>query len=310
VANKLKLYFGSRQLLISIMLTVAFAYTSGCLFLFFRQRHFIFRPSSKILALPSSSDFKMPYQEVQIPVANSEQYLHSWWVPAPADREQFYPIPNEPAKVIKSRRTILYLCGAGGNKSYYNNLARVQAMRQLGFSVLVIDYRGFGSSKGQFPTELQIYQDSQAAWDYLVKTRQISARTIVIYGESLGGAVALNLAIKNPLAKAVIVQSSLTTMADVIKQKDWLRLFPIDAILTERFDSLTKVRSLQIPILFIHGTADDVVPSYMTEQLYKAAPEPKQIFLIQGARHYAIYQPGNNSYLRSIENFMKKIDAR
>lgn len=89
-----------------------------------------------------------------------------------------------------------------------------------------------------------------------------------------------------------------------------MRLFPIDAILTERFDSLTKVRALQIPILFIHGTADDVVPSYMTEQLYKAAPEPKQIFLIQGARHYAIYQPGNNSYLRSIEKFMKKIDSR
>jgi uncharacterized protein len=307
--DKLKLDFGSRQLAIGIVLTLVIAYISGCLFLFLRQRHLIFRPSYKILELPSSSDFKMPYQEVQIPVANSGQYLHSWWIPAPADKEQFYTIPNEPAKVIKSRITVLYLCGAGGNKSYYNNLARVQAMRQLGFSILVIDYRGFGTSQGQFPRELQIYQDSQAAWDYLVKTRQIPAKKIVIYGESLGGAIAINLVVKNPEAKAVIVQSSFTAMAEVIKQKDWLRLFPIDAILTERFDSLTQVRSLKIPILFIHGTADDVVPAYMSEQLYKAASEPKQLFLIPGARHYAIYQFGNNSYLRAIEKFMKKIDS-
>lgn len=308
--DKLKLSFSSRQLAIALILTVAIAYVSGCLFLFFRQRHLIFRPSSKISELPSSPDFKMPYREVRIPVTDSDEYLHSWWVPSPTDREQFYPIPNEPRNVIKSRMTILYLCGAGGNKSYYNNLARVQALRQLGFSVLVIDYRGFGASHGQFPGELQFYRDSQAAWDYLVKTRKLPAEKIVIYGESLGGAIALNLAVKNPSAKAVIVQSSFTAMAEVIKQqKNWLRLFPIDAILSERFDSIGQVRSLQIPILFIHGTADDIVPSYMSEQLYKAAPEPKQILLIPGARHYAIYQPGNNSYLRAIEKFMKKIDA-
>lgn len=308
--DKLKLYFGSRQLLISIILTVALAYASSCLFLFLRQRHFIFRPSYKIRELPSSYNFKMPYQEVQIFVANSGQYLHSWWVPSPTDREHFYPIANEPAQVIKSKTTILYLCGAGGNKSYYNNLARVQAMRQLGFSVLVIDYRGFGASQGSFPSESQIYQDSQSAWDYLVKTRQIAAENIVIYGESLGGSIAINLAVKNPKAKAVIVQSSFTRMAEVIEEKYWLWLFPIDTILTEKFDSLERVRSLKIPILFIHGTADDIVPSYMSEQLYKAAPEPKQIFLIPGARHYAIYQTGNNSYLRAIEKFMEKIDSR
>lgn len=308
--DKLKLDIGRRQLAMALIVTVAIAYISCCLFLYFRQRYLIFRPSSKISELPGSPDFKMPYREVQIPVANSGQSLHSWWVPAPATGEQFYPIPNEPAKVIKSRMTILYLCGAGGNKSYYNNLARVQAMRQLGFSVLVIDYRGFGASKGQFPREKKFYQDSQAAWDFLVKVKQIPAKKIVIYGESLGGAIALNLAVKNRLAKAVIVQSSFTTMAEVVKQKNWTRLFPIETILTEKFDSINKARSLQIPVLFIHGTADDIVPAYMSEQLYKAAPAPKQIFLIPGARHYAIYQPGNNSYLQAIEKFMKKIDAR
>ncbi|MCU0541901.1 MAG: lysophospholipase [Oscillatoriaceae cyanobacterium Prado104] len=308
--DKLQLDLSRRQLAIALVLTLAIAYISCCLFLFFRQRYLIFRPSYKISELPNSPDFKMPYREVQIPVANTGEYLHAWWVEALTDREQFHPIQNEPAKVIKSRMTILYLCGAGGNKSYYNNLARVQALRQLGFSVLVIDYRGFGASQGQFPREAQFYQDSQAAWDYLVKVRQIPAREIVIYGESLGGAIALDLAVKNSAAKAVIVQSSFTKMAEVVTQQNWMRLFPIEVILTEKFDSLKKVRSLQIPVLFIHGTADDIVPAYMSDQLYKAAPEPKQIFLIPGARHYAIYQPGNNSYLQAIEKFMKTIDVR
>ncbi|MCC5635890.1 alpha/beta hydrolase [Nostoc sp. CHAB 5844] len=174
----------------------------------------------------------------------------------------------------------------------------------LGFSVLVIDYRGFGKSQGKFPSESQLYQDSQIAWNYLVKTRRISPEQIVIYGESLGGAIAIDLAIKHPQANALIVQSSFTSMAEVIEHRDFLWLFPINLLLTQKFDSLSKVRSLQIPVLFIHGTADSVVPSYMSQQLYNAAPEPKQILLVPNAEHFRIYQPGNNSYLQAMQKFL------
>lgn len=98
----------------------------------------------------------------------------------------------------------------------YNYLARVSAFRQLGFSVLVFDYRGYGRSSGNFPDESQVYQDGQAAWNYLRNERNISPRQILIYGESLGGAIALDLAVKHPEAGGLIMQSSFTSMAQTV----------------------------------------------------------------------------------------------
>ncbi len=182
-------------------------------------------------------------------------------------------------------------------------------MRQLGFSVLVVDYRGFGESKGNLhPNESRIYQDSQTAWNYLVNKRRIPAKDIIVYGESLGGAVAIDLAVKHPQAGGLIVQSSFTSMAETVKQQDWLKIFPIDLLLTQRFNSIEKVKKLQVPVLFIHGTADNIVPSYMSHLLYNSAPQPKQVFTVPQAGHFRIYKPGNNSYLRAIEKFMKSVD--
>jgi uncharacterized protein len=277
--------------------------------LFFRQRYIIFRPSTQILTIPGSSDFDLPYQDERLPIAGSDEFLNAWWIPAPSPQDKLTAIPNEPKRILKSPKVILYFCGAAGNKGYYNHVARLQGMHQLGFSVLVIDYRGFGKSKGDFPSEFQLYQDSQIAWDYLVKVRRIPAKQIVIYGESLGGAIALDLAVKHPEASAVIVQSSFTSMTEVIKHRDWLWMFPVDLLLTQKFDSLSKVPALRLPVLFIHGTADSVVPSYMSQQLYNAAPEPKQLFLVPNAEHFRIYQPGNNSYLQAIDNFIEKLES-
>ncbi|MFN6570521.1 alpha/beta hydrolase [Dendronalium sp. ChiSLP03b] len=306
MTNNLKRNFYLRKLLLISIGILAIAYISTCVFLFFRQRYIIFRPTPQILTLPSSADFLLPYKDVRLPIASSE-YIHGWWIPAPSPQEKISVIPNEPIRIIKSPKTFLYFCGAAGNKGYYNHVARLKGMRQLGFSVLVIDYRGFGSSKGGYPSESQLYQDSQIAWNFLVKVRQIPPKQIIIYGESLGGAVAIDLAIKHPEASGLIVQSSFTSMAEEVKHRNWLWMFPVDLLLTQKFDSISKVRSLRIPVLFIHGTADSVVPSYMSQQLYNAAPEPKQILLIPGAEHFRIYQPGSNSYLQAIQKFIDKI---
>ncbi|HEY9618131.1 MAG TPA: alpha/beta hydrolase [Microcoleaceae cyanobacterium] len=96
-------------------------------------------------------------------------------------------------------------------------------------------------------------------------------------------------------------------MAEVIKYRQVLQIFPIDLLLTEKFNSLAKVRSLRIPVLFLHGKADSVVPFEMSQQLYDAASEPKQLVLIADADHVRIYQPGNQSYLKAIHQFMKLI---
>lgn len=288
---------------------IAFAYLSVCLFLLLRQRHLIYRPYPKLSLLPSASAFKLPYEDVWIPIPGSREKLHGWWIPATSPKEKFSIIPNEPVQILKTPKVMLYLCGVGRNMGDYNYLARVAAFRQLGFSVLVFDYRGYGLSEGSFPTESQVYQDSQAAWSYLRHVRKISPEQILIYGESLGGAIALDLAVKHPEVSGLIMQSSFTSMAEVVKHRAFAQIFPIDLMLTERFDSLSKVRSLQTPVLFLHGTADPVVPSEMSKQLYAAAPKPKQLFLISRAEHVRIYQPGDQSYLKAIQRFVESLPA-
>ena len=293
-----------RQLLIAIAV-LTFTYTSTSLFLFLRQRHLIYRPKSELSLLPNSPHFKLPYQEVWIPIADSQDLIHGWWIPSPSPQEQFSVISDEPTQILKSPKVMLYFCGVGRNMGDYNYLARVSAFRQLGFSVLMFDYRGYGRSQGNFPNESQLYEDSQATWNYLRHVRNIPSEQILIYGESLGGAIALNLAVKHPEAGGLIMQSSFTSMAETVKRSNFFRFFPISLILTEEFDSLSKIRALQIPVLFLHGTADSVVPPDMSQRLYDAAPEPKQLFLISGAEHVRIYQPGDQSYLRAIYKFVK-----
>lgn len=293
-----------RSMRIVIVVLIA-GYGLVCLYLLIYQRNLIFQPQPNFLQLPDSEQFKLPYEEVGIPVPDSSDRLHGWWIPAPTPQEKITVLPDEPVRVLKSPKTILFLCGAGGNKSYF--LARLQGLRQLGFSILVVDYRGYGQSQGGFPTEVQLYQDSKLAYQYLTETRRVLPDQIVVYGESLGGAIAIELATHYPAIAGLIVQSSFTSMAAVAKQRPFLWLFPIDVLLTQRFHSLPKLKQLRLPILFIHGTADKTVPVEMSQQLYEAASEPKYLHLIPDAEHVRIYRPGKDSYLKAIQRFVELI---
>ncbi|XGV97382.1 MAG: alpha/beta hydrolase [Leptolyngbya sp. BL-A-14] len=309
VGARNRLSYGWKKLLFG-MGAVAIAYTAACLLLFFGQRYLLYRPKSDLAMLPSADAFKLPYEDVWISIAHTRDRLHGWWVPSPATGERYAVLPQEPAKVLTTARTILYFSGVGRNIGDYNYLARVAAFHQLGFSVLVVDYRGYGRSGGSFPDEQQVYEDSQAAWQYLRENRHLLPEQILLYGESLGGAIALDLAIRHPEAKGLIMQSSFTSMAEVAEQRSFLQFFPVRWLLTEHFDSLSKVRSLHMPVLFLHGTADSVVPPEMSQRLYDAASEPKQLFFIAGAEHVRLYQPGAQSYLKAIQQFIGPLQRR
>lgn len=297
-----------KKILVTVGLLVLI-YSLTCFIVFIGQRHLIYRPHLKLSMLPSDPVFNLSYENVWIPIANSDKRLHGWWISAPILLSTPTVLPNDPVKILKSPKVMLYLCGVGRNMGDYNYLARVAAFHQLGFDVLVFDYRGYGNSEGNFPSEKQLYEDSQAAWDYLRQFRQIPPEQIAIYGESLGGAIALDLTIKVKNVAFVIIQSSFTKLAEVIKYRMPFSLLPVDLLLTEHFDSLSKVKALQVPVLFIHGLQDSVVPPSMSQRLYNAAPEPKQLFLIPGADHVKIYKPGDKSYLRAIQTFITFFDS-
>jgi alpha-beta hydrolase superfamily lysophospholipase len=295
--------FRRLQALLAIALALGITYTSTVILLAWRQRQLIYRPRTELSMRPDDADFGLSYEDIWIPVAESGDRLHGWWLPATSATE-YVILPDEPHQVLPSPKVMLYLCGVGCSMGDYNYLARVSAFRQLGFSVLVFDYRGYGRSEGEFPNEAQLYEDAQAAWEYLRHQRQMPAEQIVIYGESLGGAIALELALQQPEAGGLIMQSAFTSMAEAIQHKGFTQLIPINQILTERFESLRKVNHLEVPVLFLHGTADSVVPVEMSQRLYNAAPEPKQLHLIPKADHVSIYQSGEASYLKAIQKFV------
>ncbi|WP_353570632.1 alpha/beta hydrolase [Candidatus Albibeggiatoa sp. nov. BB20] len=282
------------------------SYLIFCLVVFLGQRQFIYSPTPLFNLSPKHPLFNMPYKDVNISVKNTADYLHCWHIPAPnPNTHQHIILPEEPANILKQPKTILYFTGAGYNKGSYLN--RMKGFRQLGFSIFTCDYRGYGKSKGRYPKEQQFYDDAKLAWNYLTKTKGIDPKDIIIYGESLGGAVSIHLATQEPEVGGVIIQSSFTSMADTIRQIGWMNYVPVNLMLTEKFNSLKKVKHIQAPILFLHGTADELVPHYMSEQLYKAAKQPKQLFFIPEGGHARLYSPGRNSYLKAIQRFIHSL---
>ncbi len=282
----------------------AIAYTGTCLYLHFNQRQFLYNPRRELRQLPDSEQFGLPFEELEISVEDGVN-LHSWWIPAPTAEAPYEILAGEPVNVLEKPKTLLYFYGRSGNKSSGTSLHRATAMRQLGFSILMTDYRGFGASEGEAPSEAQMYEDSEIAWRYLTETRGIYPSDIIIYGESMGGAVAINLASRHPEAQALIAQSTFTSMTAAVRQNPLFKLLPLEIILTDKFDSIAKVPQLQMPTLFIHGTDDVIVSSLMAEQLFAAAPEPKQLHLVAGAGHFGLYKPGKESYLRAIAQFLQ-----
>jgi len=258
--------------------TVA-AVLGGCAALDMKQREWIFNPVKEdwrgYSGLPAGvQEFWLDIgsgttvaSQQAIPAGDKSQWIHAWWMPN-ADREA-------PA--------MLYLHGARWNLT--GSTWRTQKWRDAGFSVLAVDYRGFGQSSGDVPSEQQAYEDAGAAWKWLEKA-QPDPRKRVIYGHSLGGAVAIDLAtrVAPDEAAGLITESTFTSIADMIKVSKW-GFLPVGFLITQRFDSEDKIAHVKLPKLIIHGTADRVVPVNMSDELFKAAAEPKRLIKVEGAGH-------------------------
>ncbi|WP_342394016.1 alpha/beta hydrolase [Chrysosporum bergii] len=146
-------------------------------------------------------------------------------------------------------------------------------------------------------------------WNYLVQEKQISPEQIFIYGHSLGGAIAIDLAIKHPETAGLIVESSFTSIRDMVTYRNLFRIFPVNLILRQRFESIKKVPHLKVPVLFIHGNADTTVPSFMSQQLYHAAPEPKKLLLVPTAEHNNTAVVAGNEYVEAVRSFVERINS-
>lgn len=270
-----------------LLATLGILYLGGCLYVYSQQRRLIFLPLQGLSATPASHG--LGYEDVWInepPIA--EGVLHGWWLPESTPRG-----------------TVLFLHGNSHNIG--ENLDQAALLNRLGFSVLLADYRGYGLSKGPFPNEQRVYEDAEAMWQYLTVQRGVAPESVLLYGHSLGGAIAIELATHHPDLGALVVESSFTSMGQMAGQKASLALFPTRWLLTQHFDSLSKVRSLAMPTLFIHGQSDTTVPYTMGQTLYREAQEPKSLLLDPDADHVDVPNVMGSTYDHAILSIARSL---
>jgi alpha-beta hydrolase superfamily lysophospholipase len=250
------------------------------------QNRFLFVPTKTIEDTPAN--YKLSYKEVWLPIEGKDR-IYAWWIPAQSN----------------AAPTVLYCHGNGHNIGEVADLA--SRFHKMGLSVFAFDYRGYGKSEGAFPSETAVYTDAKRAWDYLTLDQKIPPQRIAIYGHSLGGAIAINLAIQHPNASGLIVQSSFSNALEMAKRNWWTAIFPVNALLNQRFESLHKVSQLQMPVLYLHGTADTVIPFEMSQRLFEKTRSPKQLKLFPGAGHNDLPQVGGAVYARTVKDFMIRV---
>jgi pimeloyl-ACP methyl ester carboxylesterase len=270
------------QLLLGLLAFSIVGYVAATWYLWSNQRELIFAPTRGLQRTPA--DLGLKYEDVWLPVGRTTPAsLHGWWLQADD----------------AAAPALLYL--HGNDLNIGSSVEAVARLRRMGFSVLVVDYRGYGKSGGGFPSEAQVYEDAEAAWNHLLRVRHADPGNSFIYGHSLGGAIAIDLAVRHPDAAGIIVESSFTSMRDVARIDYWM--FPTDWILNERFDALAKLPLLRVPVLFIHGSADKEIPYTMSERLYAATPQNKKLTLIPGGEHDESASVGGTLYSRAVLEF-------
>lgn len=264
---------------------LALGLAAGCSTLDEKQREWIFQPGDRTWAGGAATADGI--EEVWIPVAPSgasaegdAPRLHGLWLAQPA-----------PAAPVA-----LYLHGARWDVR--SSAGRMRRLHELGFSVLGIDYRGFGKSSAALPSEESAVEDARAAWRWIAE-RQPQARRFV-YGHSLGGGVAVQLAASVDDAAGLMLEGTFTSIADVFASTRWGWL-PIGPLITQRFDSAATIGKVKVPVLVVHGSEDRVIPPALGRALYERASAPKRLVLVEGGTHHNASALGQAETRQAIE---------
>lgn len=262
---------------------MAGAMAFGCATLDEKQRAWIFQPSDR--AWGGNAQLAEGMDDVWIEfdskVSDAPVRLHGLWLAADAPRA------DSPV--------LLYLHGARWNVA--GSAGRIRRLQELGFSVLAIDYRGFGKSTSILPSEDMAYEDARAAWDWLASRHPQRPR--YIFGHSLGGAIAIDLAARVDDEQGTIVEGTFTSIPDVASSFRWGWL-PVGPLITQRFESVNKVARIGSPLLVVHGSDDRLIPSDLGRRLYDAAGGRKRFMLVEGGSHHSTLAVGHALYREAL----------
>lgn len=264
---------------LALILLVGYALVVGLIYL--TQDRLIYMPSSNVVGSPAN--IGLEYEDVALETEDGVQ-LHGWYLPGPED----------------DAPVLLFLHGNAGNIGH--RLESLEQFHHLGLAVLIIDYRGYGKSQGR-PHEEGTYEDARAAWNWLREHLEYEPEEIVLFGRSLGAAVAARLAeTKSPAA--VILEAAFTSAADLgAEVYPWL---PVRALIRHEYDVLGRVGAIAAPVLFAHAREDEIVPFAHAERLLEASGDGAQLMEMDGGHNDAFRATGSR-YIDGLREFLEDV---
>lgn len=247
------------------------------------QRSHLFMPTRYPTGIWDPSDYDLPFENVWFESEDGVK-LHGWWISRP-----------------KAQGAIVYCHGNAG--SIADRIGVYQLFLRLKVAIFAFDYRGYGRSEG-VPSEAGLFCDARAALDWVAQAKEMPPSRIILFGHSLGGAVAIDAALHRAVA-GLVVQSSFTDVKDMARH--FYPDLPLHLVTRNEFRSIAKVPELPMPKLFIHGTEDGTVPHALGERLHAAAREPKELMLVERAGHNDVARFGGARYLRTLARFRDRV---
>lgn len=249
------------------------------------RERLMFHPSAELAATPA--DYNLNYDDLWLTTADGLK-IKAWFIPAAAERDR--------------GQTILFLHGNAGNMA--SRLDRITIMQRQGFSVLAVDYRGYGQSQGR-PSEKGLYLDSRAAWEWLTKTKMKPAEKTIIWGYSLGGGPASWLAAQENEAAGLVLESTFTSATDVAGH--YLPWLPVKLIMGQSFDTLSQLPLIKMPLLVIHSPEDLIVPYRFGRQVFESYQGPKTFVELHGSHVEAFAYQWGEPYRRAMARFAESL---
>ena len=259
-----------------ILSSIIIAYIVVIIFIYFYQRNLLYHPSENNY---QGDKIQFDYEEIFIKV-DEEIKLKSWII----------------EKDFKKHKTLVIFHGNAGHLS--NRIYKLNELYKLDINILIISWRGFSGNKGS-PTEQNLYKDAEAAIKWL-NEKNINNNQIILYGESLGSGVAVELGKKNNF-NSIILESPFTSIEN--SAKIYYPYLPVRFLLKDRYDSIGKIKMINTPILIMHGEKDDVIPISMGKELFEKANSPKHSYFTSEDDHMMEFNP---SLLNEIKNFILK----
>ncbi len=270
------------QIFLQLLILITAIYVGLAIFLFFTQSRLIYFPTREIVSSPDQ--IGLSYKSVSFKAPDGVK-LSGWFIPADSPRG-----------------VVIFCHGNAGNISH--RLESIEILHRLRLSTFIFDYRGYGMSEGT-PSEEGSYLDVRGAWNYLIEYERLAPSDIILFGRSLGGAVAAWLAGQHT-PKALIIESTFTSAPDLAGELYFY--LPVKLLCRYKYNALAAIKEVQCPVLIVHSQEDEIVPFRHGRMLFDAANEPRFFLEISGS-HNEGFITSSSVYLNGLKAFLDRVDG-